>query len=436
MSATAETLAKYFENKKILILGFGREGRSTYSFIRRYFPTKELGIADLKEISLEDEFATLYCGEDYLKAMADYELIMKSPGIAFVDVEVPSDCIVSCQTDLFLRFCDCTTIGITGTKGKTTTSSLIYAMLKQAGLDVCLIGNIGVPVFEDIEASHSSVAVIEMSSHQLEFTHNSPHIAVFTNIYEEHLDHYQEGFKGYVEAKLNIMKYQTSNDFFVYNADQDMSEFFDAEELRSKKFPVSIYSQDEFLNTLDGINPHLKGRHNRMDVFLAAKAAERLGVKNEDIYAAVKAYEGIEHRMEYVGRYGEVDYYNDSIATIPQAVLCAIEAIGNVGTLIIGGMDRGLDLSPLAEGLDAFDIANIICLPDTGHQVGDMMLKNSCTANIVKVSDMQEAVARAAELTPKRKACLMSPAAASYNVYRDFDEKGKHFKSLVRALQK
>ena len=218
-----QALLDYLAPKKILLLGFGREGRSTYQYIRRHFPEKELSIADQNPVTLEDAHVTLHCGAHYLEAINRYDLVIKSPGITVRDLQISSSVEMTCQLDLFLRFARCRVVGITGTKGKTTTSTLIYSILQAAGIESCLIGNIGVPVFEDIEAAETMTAVVEMSSHQLEFTSCSPHVAVLTNLYPEHLDHYH-GFAGYANAKLNIVRHQKAGDFFLCNDQQDLGE--------------------------------------------------------------------------------------------------------------------------------------------------------------------------------------------------------------------
>jgi len=428
---SAQRLIDYIKDKNILILGFGREGKSTYNFIRKHLPEKHLTIGDRNTVTLEDNNVSFDCGEDYLEHLGNYDLVFKSPGIPFVGVRYPDTTEITCQTDMFLRFADCTVVGITGTKGKTTTSTLIFRMLKEAGFDVSLIGNIGVPVFEDINKDKNSVAVIEMSSHQLEFTRTSPHVAVMTNVYEEHLDHYEEGFRGYVNSKLNIVRHQTENDFFVFNGSQGLKEYIDTDALKSTC--IKVYEEpDEFVASISMLNNNLKGRHNRMDIGFATAAAKAMGADEASIRRAVEKFEGIPNRMEYFGTFGGVDYYNDSIATIPEAVLCAVEAIGNVGTLIIGGLDRGLDYSDFEKALSVLEIDNLVCLPETGHNIADNLAKIGCRAKVFKTQDLPEAVDRCVEYTEKGKACIMSPAAASYNIYRDFEEKGNHFKQLVK----
>ncbi len=431
---SAQNLIEYIKDKNILILGFGREGKSTYNFIRKHLPEKTLTIGDRNTVTLNDTNVSFDCGEDYLKHLGNYDLVFKSPGIPFVNVEFPETTEITCQTDMFLRFCDCTVIGITGTKGKTTTSTLIFKMLREAGIDACLIGNIGVPVFEDIDRDKDSVAVIEMSSHQLEFTKTSPHIAVLTNVYEEHLDHYNDGFKGYVNSKLNIVKYQTEQDVFIYNGVQGISEYINESDIKAEKLPV-IPEGDDFLDFLSTLNNNLKGRHNKTDIGYAAAAARRMGADDNAIRRAIVKFEGIPNRMEYFGTFDGVDYYNDSIATIPEAVICAVEALGSVGTLIIGGLDRGIDYTDFNKKLTQMDIDNIVCLPETGHKTADALAETECKAKVVKVADLPEAVRFAAKNTKWGKSCIMSPAAASYNVYRDFEEKGNHFKQLVANKQ-
>lgn len=431
---SAQNLIEYIRDKKILILGFGREGKSTYNFIRKYLPEKELTIGDKNTVTLDDKNVAFDCGDDYLDRLGNYDIVFKSPGIPFVGVRYPETTEITCQTDMFLRFADCTVAGITGTKGKTTTSTLTFKMLEEAGFDVSLIGNMGIPVFEKIDMPADSFAVIEMSSHQLEFTRSSPHVAIMTNVYEEHLDHYEEGFKGYVNSKLNIVKHQTEKDFFIFNGTQGLKEYIDTDSLTSTCIKV-FAEPDSFVSTLTGINNNLKGRHNAMDIGFAAAAAKAMGADEDSIRRAIEKFEGIPNRMEYFGTYGGVDYYNDSIATIPEAVLCAVEAIGNVGTLIIGGLDRGLDYSEFEKNLSVLDIDNLVCLPETGHNIADNIAKIGSKAKVFKVADLPEAVDKCFEYTQKGKACIMSPAAASYNYYRDFEEKGNHFKQLVKNKQ-
>lgn len=428
-----QQLINYFDKRKVLVLGFGREGRSTYDIIRRHLPEKHIGIADMREIDLRDDNVTLHCGPNYLDALKEYDTVIKTPGMSFRDVTVPEGVEVTCQTDLFLRFSECVCVGVTGTKGKTTTSTLIYGMVKQSGKSACLIGNIGVPVLDSLEESPVDVAVIEMSSHQLEFTTASPHIAVMTNIYPEHLDHYN-GFEGYVGAKLNILSHQTCKDYFICNAEQDFGAYINFADVIPSVIKVGINGgkADAEIIKAASNNERLKGIHNRQNVCTAATAARCLGISDEDIRLAVESFAGIENRMEPVGEYSGIKFYNDAIATIPHAVECAVEAIGNVDTLIFGGMDRGIDYSGFKKYLATCNVKNLIGLPDTGYEICNELIGNGCSKNIIPVQDMEEAVEAAFRYTEKGKSCLMSPAASSYNVYKDFEHKGNHYKQLIK----
>lgn len=422
-------LAEYFRGKSVLIVGFGREGQSTFRFLRKYFPEMTLTIADKNEITPPDAFTVCSCGEDYLQHINDFDLVMKSPGISFKDVEVGENTEVTCQVDLFLRFADCRKIGITGSKGKTTTSTLTYQFLKAAGKDCRLIGNIGVPVFETLgDLTSETVAVIEMSSHQLEFTSASPEVAVLTNLYEEHLEHYKGGFQGYVRAKSHIALYQKAGDLFLYNATQGLAQFVNLSAVPSEK--IGIRDDEKLPFSVE--NPHLAGAHNYQDILFARAAAKRFGATDADCEKAVRAFQGIEHRMEKVGTFKGITFYNDCIATIPHAVMCAVDALKTVDTLIVGGKDRGIHYGDFVTALKNSKVRNIIGTPETGHTIVKALRAAGASQNCFAAADLDEAVRLAYAHTEAGKICLLSPAASSYNVYKNFEEKGRHYKALIK----
>lgn len=421
-------IIEFLKDKSVLILGFGREGKSTYNYIRRYLPEKKLTVADGKEQNTDDENVAVVCGENYLDCLGGFDVVIKSPGISFAEVEIPENTFVTCQTDLFLKYAPCKKVGVTGTKGKTTTSTLIYKMLRAGNVDCVLMGNMGLPVLDYIdEMTGDKTAVIELSSHQLEFTHSSPQVAVITNIYEEHLEHYRGGMSGYVNAKLNIVRYQGKDDTFIYNGSQGVDRFINPEEIKSRKIAVS--EEDKLPFTLD--NPRLKGRHNRHDVLYALAAARLFNVSDQHAAEAAADFEGIEHRMEPVGEYRGISFYNDCIATVPRAVMCSVEAL-SPQTLIIGGLDRGIDYTDFAADLENSGVEVIIGTKTTGHKIIDMMLPAGTKKQLVKAENLEEAVKTAYEKTQKGRVCVLSPAASSYNEYKNFEEKGRRFKELVR----
>ncbi|MCI8587517.1 MAG: hypothetical protein HFJ49_02765, partial [Clostridia bacterium] len=220
-------LIKYFEGKKILILGFGKEGQSTYKLIRKYLKQQILYIAD-KEMNFQNNYEMLkddsnlvfISGEKYLEDLKEYDIIMKTPGISFAGINTTKYLHkIKSQLELLLEFYNNFTIGVTGTKGKSTTSSLIYTVLREQNRKCMLLGNIGVPVFDYIDSIQEDILlVLEMSSHQLEYMKLSPNIAILLNVFQEHLDHYKS-FENYIEAKSNIFKYQKQLDCLIYNYD-------------------------------------------------------------------------------------------------------------------------------------------------------------------------------------------------------------------------
>ena len=440
-------LINYFQNKKILILGFGREGQSTYKLIRKYIKEQTLYIADRKEnfeknyeFLSQDKNIKCISGEGYLEDLEEYDVIMKSPGISFVGLDTSKFYNnIKSQLELLLEFFDMFTIGITGTKGKSTTSSLIYKVLKEQNVKSMLLGNIGVPVFDYIDTiPDDTTLILEMSSHQLEYMKLSPNISILLNIYPEHLDHY-ESFEKYAEAKCNIFKYQNKSDYFIYNSDDEtINKFLKNEE--AKKYKVSlkgngdIYLKGENIYFKDkeiyNINTprNLLGEYNLNNIMFVLAVSEILKLDISKTIKSISDFKTLEHRLEFVGEYNGILYYDNSIATIPKATIKAIKALKNVDTLIIGGMDRGLDYTDFVKFLNESDISNIICMPKTGHDIA----KNLKDGRAYVVNTLDEAVEIAKKHTTKGRVCLLSPAAASYGFFKNFEEKGNIYKELVK----
>ncbi len=446
-----DQLLAFFQNQKILILGFGREGISTYHFLRTHFPTQKLFIADqnlkLAEQNPElssDPHLELILGDHYLEHLADYDLIMKTPGISFAGMDTQSfrDKITS-QLELLLRFSSSLTIGITGTKGKSTTSSLIYEILHDQNRPALLLGNIGRPVFESLpDITPETILVLEMSSHQLEFMCHSPHIAVITNLYPEHLDHYNS-FSEYATAKAQIYLHQTPSDYFFYDFDSQklvdliaslpapQSQIIPAS-LRDSSQPLSLRGQTIFLGdqplySLDSPR-HLIGEYNIYNIMFALGIARLLNLDLEKATTSISNFQPLAHRLELVAEVAGVKYYDNSIATIPEATISALQALGDsVETLIIGGMDRGLDYTDFIKYLQSSSLKHIICMPKTGHDITEFLPPE----RRVIVETLDEAVTAAKKLTSPGSICLLSPAAASYGFFKNFEEKGDLFKKLV-----
>ena len=358
-------------------------------------------------------------------------MVIKTPGVSFTDFIVPRNVMITCQTDLFMKYSDCLCVGVTGTKGKTTVAAMLYEMLRQGGLDARLIGHTGQPVLDMFEENDPQIAIVEMSSKQLEFTTASPHIAVLTNIYPEHIEHHN-GFTGYVNSKLNIVRHQKKDDYFICNASQSFDGYCDFSKIPSTVIKVaSDISGYESIYEAAEQNEYIIGNHNIQNVFLACAVARRLGVSDRDICAAVLGYKGVEHRLEPLGTVRGIKFYNDAIATIPQATICAVEAIPDLDTLIFGGMSVGVSYDEFENFLYNSKIPNLIGLPDTGRQICSNLANRGCRKNLLIADDMETAVDAAFKVTAPGKSCLLSSAASSYNVYKDFEHKGNHFRKLV-----
>lgn len=446
-------LLDYLENKKILILGFGREGESTYKLLRKYFPEKNLFIAD-KKINLldekielmEDPYLEVSLGENYLNGIEEYDLIVKAPGISLKDVDLTNiENKITSQLELFLEYTDVYKIGITGTKGKSTTSSLMYKVLVDQGKDAFLLGNIGEPIFNYIEEmKKESMVVLELSSHALEFVKKSPNIAILLDIYEEHLDHYKS-FARYIEAKFNVAKFQSEDDFLIYNYDnENMKKYgFNYKEndyavsLKTKpNLKNNVYIENDFIyinnKKLMSVNEemNLKGMHNINNIMFILSACNILKLDTSTAIESIKSFKPLEHRMEFVAEINGVSYYNDSIATIPESTINAVNALKNVNTILVGGNDRGVDLSELIEFLRNNEtIENIICLPKTGEYIKEAL--EGINKNIAFFEKLEEAVKYAKEVSKPNTICLLSPAASSYGYFKNFEERGKLFKQYV-----
>ncbi len=424
-------LKPFFEGRRAAILGFGREGMVWLDILKRLGCCREIAVADMNEVTAEG--ATLICGEDYLSRAKEYDVLLQSPGVIIKDSLTEAEkAKILTQTELLLRLKPCKIIGVTGTKGKSTTSSLIHHFLRAGGIDSMLIGNIGVPPLERFEEmNEGTVAVCEMSCHQLEFARHSPDISVLLNVFPEHLDHYT-GFEAYKAAKENIYLHQQAGDYAIINSDITPQPF------GGELYPISF--EGNLVGELklsfgriaaERVSTSLLGNHNRYNIAAALEAAVRAGADVEKCLASLPSFSGLEHRLERVTVIGGVEYVNDSICTIPEAAIAAVEAVGGCDVLIIGGMDRKIPYGKLIDFLNTGAVANVILLPDSGWKIAKELAPDKL--GIVKAIDMADAVKLAKGRAKSR--VLLSPAAASYGFYKNFEERGRHFKELVFSAE-
>ncbi len=439
-----EKLRGFFAGKKVLILGFGREGRSSYELIRKLLPDLRLTIADRQEVEVDDARVELVCGEGYLDGLDSYDVIMKSPGISLKDVDVSEfEEKITSQLELLLEFFSGRTIGVTGTKGKSTTSSLVYEVLRGQDVRSLLLGNIGTPVFEHVDEIESDMTlVLEMSSHQLEFMRRSPNVALLLNVYPEHLDHYRS-FEAYAQAKCNICQWQNEDDVLLYGADEELvrrkvrecsgaGRDIGVGFKRGAVRKVGDFVEFESERVYDCRDERkLVGDYNLLNIMFALGVAKVLGLDMRKATKSVNEFRTLKHRLEFVGEFGGVKYYDNAIGTVPQATMTAMKALGDVDTVIVGGMDRDVSMAELVEFLKNDKVRNVVCMPETGYVVAMVVGAEKA----VMVETMEEAVRVARERTARGKSCLLSPAAASYGRFKNFEEKGDLYQKLVRGLE-
>src|SRR5437773_3003076 len=456
--------------KSILILGFGIEGQATYDFLRDKWPSKRLSIADQRtpeEFSYElirklarDRAVTLNLRPGYLDAQdpENCGVIVKTPGIPASMEQIvkarKAGCALTSHSQIFLsNYPHDKIIGVTGTKGKSTTTSLIYQMLTRAGLMAELAGNIGLPPLARMtHVSKETYFVHEFSSHQLAEIESSPHIAVLLNVVPEHLDYYSS-FAEYVTAKEHITRFQQPGDFLIFNADYPIPLEI-AQRTRAALIPFSTKTQlpsgcylqsETIVWSASGHDEHvlaigdipLAGRFNVQNVMAAVAAAALCDVPSGTIRDAVKEFRTLLNRLERVGSYKGVTFYDDSIATVPDATLAALEALGpDVQTLILGGYERNQDFTELGSRLPS-NVKTVILFPPTGDRIWKAIETHSKNPTLPEpffVSDMEQAVKIAYQRTGQGGICLLSPASPSFGIFKDYRDRGDSFKALVRKL--
>lgn len=433
-----------FKDKNIAILGFGKEGKSTYNFLRKHLPSQKLTILDGNEKLLEnneylnnDKNINLIVGKNYLDNLTEYDYIIKSPGVKIPDEtfnKVKNN--ITSQIGIALELYRDNIIGITGTKGKSTTSSLLYQVLKDQNIDCLLLGNVGNPILDYIDKiKKDTKLVIEMSSYQLETVKYSPHIGIILNLYEDHLN-YHGTLKEYHNSKLNMFKYQTKEDIALYtSSNENINNYILTNNYISKTIDINkefnIKNDDIYYGNIKIYNKNterlLVGDHNLTNILFVIKVAIILNLDINQAIKTIDAFKPLEHRMEYVGEFNGIKYYNDTIATIPEATISCLKALKTIDTIIFGGMDRGINYDPLINYYNESNIENFICMPETGYKLASRINKG----NIYKVETLDEAVSIAKKVT--KIACLLSPAAPSYNAFKNFEEKGNYYKKLIKG---
>lgn len=397
--------------RKIAIAGFGIEGRATYRFLKTREREVEIHIFDENPKISVPEGAILHTS---LRIPGDMEVVYKAPGIPNKKlVRDNPETKISSLTNLFLATIQGKVIGITGTKGKSTTSSLIHQILLGGGYKSVLVGNIGIAAITKLDDdSPDTWYVYEMSSFQCELLDRSPHIAVITNLFNEHFDHHGSK-ESYWAAKKKITQFQNPEDFLVVSEGIEL-------ETRAKK--IVVQKPDRKFET------KLSGEHNQLNIALARTVGQILNIPEEKMDAVVADFNPLPVRLEKVGEFRGIAFYDDSLATIPEATLASIHALEVVHTLILGGFDRGISYEEFAKELAKTPVKNFIVFPDTGEK----MVTRVRERNIKRVKTMEEAVKAAYAFGAG--ICLLSNASPSFNLFKDYKDKSAQYRSWIEKL--
>jgi len=457
------------KKQSTLILGMGREGWSTYKFLRNIFPDKKLALADAspieknKELIEKDQNLTTYFGENYLDNLSEYQVIFKSPGIPQTLPEIAdakeNGCKLTSNTQLFFELCPGITIGVTGTKGKSTTSAVIHQVLKENDLDAHLVGNIGQPSLEILdELNSSSLIVCELSSHQLETMTISPHISVVQDVTSEHLDYYENTEK-YQQAKKAIAKFQKQDDFVIFNPQMkgasDIAKLSAGKHLRfsiDEGPDALVFVRNSELIRKDSnqrtelILPTKKlplyGEHNILNVMPAIIIGTLFNLSAEQIGNALKNFKSLPHRLELVHERKGISYYNDSLATMPEAAVKALDSFDKPIVLIAGGYERNQDFSNLAKKIVEKEIVGLVLFEPTGKRIEDEIKKLGGQINISFATEMREAVGKSQQMmtnyleknSKTEGIVLLSPGSASFGMFKDYQDRGEQFKEAVKTI--
>lgn len=381
------------------------------------------------------------------------DVVMKSPGIPdkspIVKQLKEKGVSVISEIEFAAPFTEATTIGITGSNGKTTTTMLTYHLLKSAGLNVGLAGNIGKSFAWQVAENKFDVYVIELSSFQLDGIINyKPHIAVITNISPDHLDRYNYKYQNYIDSKFRVTMNQTEEDFLIYDYnDEAISEWLKNNNTKAKLIPFSLtdnFKEGAYIknNKMDVKINHeeftmeteyiaLEGKHNIKNAMAATSVAKILQIRNATIRESLSNFQGVEHRLEKVLKIQNVQYINDSKATNVNATFFALDSMNTPTVWIVGGVDKGNDYNELMS-LVREKVKAIICLGIDNKKIIDVF--GSVVDIMVEVDNMNDAVRMAQRLTEKGDTVLLSPACASFDLFENYEDRGRQFKQAVKNL--
>lgn len=427
---------------KIAIAGYGVEGESNYRYWNT--PDNQVVIVDEKQPSRDAPVdVSIIVGEDAFTKLQGYDLVIRTAGLA--PRKISTDGKVWSATNEFFALCPAPIIGVTGSKGKGTTSSLIASILRAAGRTVHLVGNIGIPaldVLAGIRPDH--IAVYELSSFQLWDLEKSPHIAVVLMIEPDHLDVHAD-LEEYVQAKANIVRHQDGSDVVIYNGANPYAGSIGGSSLAEK---IAYQSQatarvaegsfwygEQKLCSIDALQ--LPGVHNQDNACAAIDAAWAYVQDKDAIARGLAAFTGLPHRLKHVATIAGVSYYDDSIATTPGSAIAAIRAFDAPKVMIVGGSSKGAKFDNLTDQIvDCKSMRAVICIGETGPAIGRHLQSKGMIAELIiePSRDMKQIVDRAAACAQPGDIVILSPACASFDMFKSYSDRGDQFITAVNSL--
>ena len=443
--------------KRLVVLGGGESGVGTAILGRQ--KGYDVFVSDKGAISKKYKEVLIHNEVDFEEnqhtesKILNADFVMKSPGIpdkvALVQKLIENSIPVISEIEFAAQFTTASIIGITGSNGKTTTTLLVHHILKNAGLNVGVAGNIGDSFAQQVAEHSFDNYVLELSSFQLDGIEKfNPHIAILTNITPDHLDRYEYDFNKYIDSKFRITKNQTASDFLIYDADDEaINKWLLENKTSAKLVPFSLEKELEYgayvednniiINiTKDKINMpistlSIKGKHNTKNAMAATMAAQLLKVRKQNIKESLEDFEGAEHRLENVAKVREVEYINDSKATNVNATFYALECMEKTTVWIVGGVDKGNDYNDLLP-LVREKVKAIVCLGLDNEKIKNTF--GNVVDIIVETAGAEEAVKVSQKLAEKGEAVLLSPACASFDLFENYEDRGRQFKAAVRNL--
>ena len=454
---------EYLKDRKVAIIGLGVSNLPLLKYMNEkqakvtVFDEKEKQDVPRKLLEKLDKYkANAFFGKNCFENLKGFDIIFRSPSCLPTRKELVLEkqrgAIITSEIEMLMKLAPCKIIGVTGSDGKTTTTSLIYSILKKAGYDTYLGGNIGIPLFTKLEEiTRKSILVLELSSFQLMGMEVSPNISVITNITPNHLNIHKD-YNEYIEAKKTIFKYQNENDYLILNYDNEITRnckkqanskviYFSSKEKLDDGFIVDngIIKECE-----DGIRKHildtkdvlLRGKHNFENIATALAATKTL-VDQDIAIDAVKEFKAVEHRLEFVREIDEVKWYNDSVSSSPTRTIAGLNSFDEDIVLIAGGYDKNLDYTPLAIPI-LKKVKKLILLGATSGKIFEAVKreeeKEGKNIDIYMCDTLEETVNLAKKHAKKGEIVLFSPASASFDMFKNFADRGNKFKNLVNNL--